>query len=283
MDGDFQSGPTVQPHDRPHGEYNTKERYHTLMDFAGPPSFPMDEFRAFGIAASSFFATIISDENLFDPQEKRRNFDWAWQAVRYRYRTCVERADEFRGLLFAPSGIAWPHSAAWLAGVGDEELTYKLEQAIYVFFMGGLSVFESFGFCLYFLGNALQPGDFQHVAAPRKIKLAVTIEAFKAAFPSAAITTCLADVVQKPEFIRIDKIRNVLAHRLSGRRSVRSWSDGTTHRLEETWHIPDLPGALQFSPDMLHHLMDEITGMLTTLIAAAREFAERQKSARAKP
>jgi hypothetical protein len=34
---------------------------------------------------------------------------------------------------------------------------------------------------------------------------------------------------------------------------------------------------------MLHRLMDEITGMLTTLIAAAREFAESQQSARAKP
>jgi len=239
-----------------------------------PQSFPMAEFRAFGIAASSFMGSLISDENLFDPQEKRRNFDWAWQAVRYRYRTCVERADEFTGLLFAPSGIAWPNSSAWLAGGGDEELAYKLEQAIYVFFVAGLSVFESLGFSLYFFGNALQPGDFPHVAAPRKINLAVTIDAFEATFSSAAITSCLADLVQKPEFIRLDKIRNVLAHRLSGRRSIRqeTWS----------WHIPDLPDALEFSTDMLHRLMDEITGMLTTLIAAAREFAESQQSATGK-
>jgi hypothetical protein len=211
-----------------------------MDNFTMPQSFPMAEFRAFGIAASSFMGSLISDENLFDPQEKRRNFDWAWQAVRYRYRTCVERADEFTGLLFAPSGIAWPNSSAWLAGGGD----------------------------------ALQPGDFPHVAAPRKINLAVTIDAFEATFSSAAITSCLADLVQKPEFIRLDKIRNVLAHRLSGRRSIRqeTWS----------WHIPDLPDALEFSTDMLHRLMDEITGMLTTLIAAAREFAESQQSATGK-
>jgi hypothetical protein len=253
------------------------------MNFAAPPSFPMDEFRAFGIAASSFFAGLISDENLFDPHEKRRNFDWAWQAVRYRYRTCVERADEFTGLLFAPSGIAWPDSAAWLSGAGDEELTYKLEQAIYLFFMGGLSVFESFGFCLYFLGHALQPGDFPHVAAPKQITLRGTSKAFLGAFPNASITSGLADLVQKPGFIRIETIRNLLAHRLSGRPRFRSYTVGWTYTQVETWHVPGLPDALQFSPDMLHYLMDEITGMLTSLIAAAREFAESQGLAAAKP
>jgi hypothetical protein len=249
------------------------------MDFAAPPSFPMDDFRAFGMAASSLFAGLISDENLADPLEKRRNFDWAWQAVRYRYRTCVERADEFTGLLFAPSGIAWPDSAAWLSGAGDEELTYKLEQAIYVFFVGALSVFESFGFGLYFLGHAIKPGDFPHIATPKQIKLRGTGKTFVAAFPNASITGGLTELVQKPEFIRIEKIRNLLAHRLSGRPSFRSYAVGWTHTHVETWHIPDLADALQFSPDMLHDIMDEVTGMLTTLIAAARQFAESQESA----
>ena len=27
---------------------------------------------------STFFPALLSDEALFDPQEKRRNFDWAW-------------------------------------------------------------------------------------------------------------------------------------------------------------------------------------------------------------
>jgi hypothetical protein len=52
-----------------------------------PASPPETDFRAFGIAASAFFPGVISDEALFDPEEKRRHFDWSWQAVRCRYRS----------------------------------------------------------------------------------------------------------------------------------------------------------------------------------------------------
>jgi len=58
----------------------------TTMDITMPPAFPETDFRAFGIAATAFFPSVISDEALFDPMEKRRHFDWSWQAVRYRYR-----------------------------------------------------------------------------------------------------------------------------------------------------------------------------------------------------
>ena len=246
-----------------------------------PPAFPLDDFRAFGIAAGAFLPRLLSDEDLNDPLAKRRHFDWAWQAVRYRYRSCAESGEEFKGLLANPS-------QSWVAGWGDEELTYRLERCIYIFFMSGLSVFESFGFCLYFLGGALQVGDFPHIATPKKITLATTSKAFTAAFPTAAITTCLAALLKKPEFGKIDAIRNLLAHRLSGRHSVqgetRIHTDGThTHTQEETWHIPGLRQKLKFGDDMLERHLDEITGMLSTLTTEAREFAESKKPAPGQP
>ena len=114
------------------------------MNFTIPATFPDSEFRAFGIAASNLFPGLLSDEVLYDPQEKRRHFDLSWQAVRYRYRSCCEWNEEFRTLLDNPS-------EEWQAGWGDEELTYRLERCIYIFFMGALSVFDSFALCLYFL------------------------------------------------------------------------------------------------------------------------------------
>jgi hypothetical protein len=240
------------------------------MDVYMPPSFLLDDFRAFASTASSLFGKLFSDRNLFDRQEKKRNFDWACQAVRYRYRTCAECAEEFKGLLANPS-------ASWSSGWGDEELNYKLEHCIYEFFTNGLSVFESFGFCLYFLGFALQPDDFPHVATPKKITLDATSKAFCAAFPATAITACLLELLQKPEFTIIDRIRNLLAHRVSGRRSVRAWNNGTASTQEETWHIPGLPDPPQFSENMLHRQLDNTTGMLTSLTASARVFAESQK------
>jgi hypothetical protein len=55
-----------------------------------PSGFPDTEFRAFGLAGHAFLPKILSDEDLNDPLERLRQFDWAWQAVRYRYRLCFE-------------------------------------------------------------------------------------------------------------------------------------------------------------------------------------------------
>ena len=122
-----------------------------------------------------------SDEALSDPQEKRRHFEWSWQAVCYRYRICAEGQDEFKALLANAS-------EAWRAGWGDEELAYKLERCIYMFFMSGVSVFDSFAFSLYFLGHVIQPGAFPDITNPRKITQRVTVKAYSAAFSPAKIT-----------------------------------------------------------------------------------------------
>jgi hypothetical protein len=251
-------------------------------DIVMPPAFPESEFRGFGLAAQRFFPALMSDEALFDPQEKRRHFDWSWQAVRYRYRGCSECQDEFRLLL----GNA---SAAWRAGLGDEELTYKLERCIYIFFMSGLSVFDSFAFCLYFLGNAMQPGAFPDVASPRKITRTTTSKAFSTMFPGAAITGLLGGLPQDARFSAIDAVRNLLAHRISGRRSIRSSGtldeDGTytTDLHEETWHVPGAAGMLVFGGQLLQRHLDDITGLLSSLASAAREFAENGQPTKAQP
>lgn len=234
-----------------------------------PPPFPETEFRAFGLAAINFFPAMMSEEALFDPQEKKRHFDWSWQAVRYRYRSCSECQDEFKALLADPSGEAWRD------GFSDEEVTYRLERCIYMFFMSALSVFDSFAFGLYFLGHAMQPGDFPEVATPRNITRKATAKAFTAAFPHAAITGLLTGLPQDAAFSTIDEVRNLLAHRISGRRSIRSSGDGkqTTWR-EETWHIPGGATKLMFDEELLQRHLDNLTGLLTSLASAARAFAE---------
>ncbi len=85
-----------------------------MEDIAMPSAFPDLDFHAYGVAASGSFIPIMSEENLFDPQEKRRQFEWSWQAVRYRYRNCTESCEEFRLLLQNPS-------QSWQNGWGDEE------------------------------------------------------------------------------------------------------------------------------------------------------------------
>ena len=241
-----------------------------------PPGFPEAEFRAFGIAADPFFPKLPSKKALNDPLEKHRQFDCSWEAVRYRYRTCAECSDEFKAVLASPSDSG-------VAGWGDEEMTYRLERCIYTFFVSGLSVIESFGFCLYFLGNALRPNDFPHVSKPPKITLETTCKAFAAAFPTAAMATRLAALLQKPEFKKITAFRNILAHRVSGRLRVRVSVTGQTYVQQESWHVPGSTGTLAFGEEMLHGLLDEIAGMVTPLVTAAREFAENSRPMKAGP
>jgi hypothetical protein len=252
------------------------------MNFTMPSSFPEVDFRAFGIAAAQFFPGLVSDEVLYDPLEKRRHFDWSWQAVRYRYRSCAECNEEFKGLLDNTS-------EAWQSGWGDEELSYKLERCIYVFFMGALSIFDSFALCLYFLGNAIQPKGFSDVANPRKITRSSTHKSMIAAFPRDAITGLLGSLSQDARFATIDAVRNLLAHRISGRRSMRSSStrheDGTITRdfHEETWHIPGAPGKLIFGRELLQRQLVDITDLLSSVAAAARVFAETHLPVKAQP
>jgi hypothetical protein len=200
--------------------------------------------------------------------------------VRYRYRICAESADEFKALLADASD-------EWREGFGgDEGLVYRLERCIYVFFMSALSVFESFGFCLYFLGSAVEESGFPYFNKPKKITLAVTSAAFAKTFPHTKIASQLAGLLHARDFTSIDALRNILAHRVSGRRSVRVSStahfDGnTTHVREETWHIPGSSEVLVFSGEMLHQHLAQLTAQLVSLVAAAREFSQNCQSATA--
>lgn len=247
-----------------------------------PPSFPMAEYRAFGLATRSLFPKTLSDEDLNDPLHRRTHFDSAWQAVRFRYRSAAECSEEFQALLANPSEM-------WEAGWGDEELTYKLERCIYSFFMNGLSVFDSLVYAFYFLGHAIQPADFPDVVMLRNITRKTTSKAFGTSFPQEPITKLLAVLSSDARFGVIDELRNILGHRLSGRRSVRSSStmnrDGTftTDFHEETWHIPGAAVSLKFDLEMLQRVLDDVAGLVKTLTAAAHQFAESHQPATVLP
>lgn len=100
-----------------------------MNDIVMPSTFPA-EFREFGLATRPFFPKCLSVEDQNDPLRRRLHFDWSWQAVRYRYRLCAECNEKFKSL--------------WKVEWENQELTYKLERCIYMFFMGGLSVFDKF-------------------------------------------------------------------------------------------------------------------------------------------
>jgi hypothetical protein len=145
---------------------------------------------------------------------------------------------------------------------------------------GAVSIFDSFALSLYFLGNAIQAAAFPDVASPRNITRASTHKAMSITFPADPSTGLLGNLLIDARFMAIDHIRNLLGHRISGRRSVRSSGtlrkDGcyTTDFHEETWHIPGATAKLVFDRDLLQRHLDDITVLLSSFAGAARTFAE---------
>jgi len=240
-----------------------------------PSSFPHDKFHEFGKHAAEFLPGLLSDQHLSDPLNRADHFYRAWMAVCYRYRTCTECNEEFKALhINAPD--------LWRECNSDEEHAYKLGRCLYTFFTNGLSVFESLGFCLYFVGGAIRPGDFPYMGKPKQITLKATSGAFTAAFPQTSITRGLVELPQKAEFNRIEEIRNILAHRLIGRRSVRSYgilnSDGTsTHTREDVLNLLGSDAEPSFDEELIQRHLDAITSLLTSLVEASLEFAKSNK------
>jgi hypothetical protein len=240
-----------------------------------PSTFPHDTFQEFGRLASKLFPAVLSDENLDDPLQKQQHFERAWLAVRYRYRACYEQNEAFKALLAHTTDL-------WREWGADEEQNYKLEQCLYQFFMNCLSVFDSLAFCLYFVGAMIDPKHFSHVNKPKNITLKTTINAFMASFPNATITNHLRKLSEDPAFRRIDTIRNILAHRLTGRRNVHSTgttnADGTyTQTREEIWYIPGSSEKLEFSEKLIQRHLEEAARLLTITVLVSLEFLKSKK------
>ncbi len=161
----------------------------------------------------------------------------------------------------------------------DNEHNYKVERAVYQFFMSSLSVFESLAYSLYFLGSMQQQAHFPQINDPKKITVEGTSKAFIAAFPHALLTASLVALLQDEDYKQINAMRNILAHRLAGGRSIRVEggrdSDGTsTYTREETWYVRGANDQLVFDEQLLQRPLNGVTRLLTAILEAAIDLVK---------
>jgi hypothetical protein len=108
------------------------------------------------------------------------NFLGGWQGIRFRFRAAFENAQSCMEAMALP-------------GPKPKDQQYEEEQTLSELFTLGLSAIESFCFCLYFAGAASSAqANFPHIAAPHKIRLSSTLDAFQNVFPADRITTEIA-------------------------------------------------------------------------------------------
>jgi hypothetical protein len=207
------------------------------------------------------------------------HFERAWEAVRYRYRTCVEQNDEFKSLLQEGSD-KWRDSA-YDDAHGEQD--YRLDRCLYGFFTNSVSIFDSFAFCLYFAGAVRRQSGFRLVAEPEKITVTNTKQAFRNAFPEASISRHLATLAASQAFAELKRNRNLLAHRVAGTRHWEVMALGTSSRTKHVWRLAGSDRDAQFDRQFIERNLYAVTGFLRSLIPASVEFAKTYKPERPFP
>ena len=126
----------------------------------------------------------------------------AWLAVGYRYLAVVGWDTEWRSLL-AQQGLR-PTPAVRL----------KQESAVFAFHMAAVAVVDSFCFAVYCLAANAQPKmEAAFRAKPHRIDPPAVLEALKKFYPEEALTEALVSLLSSPDWERLTRLRNVLAHR----------------------------------------------------------------------
>lgn len=131
----------------------------------------------------------------------------AWNAVRYRFHACVTHEEAFTRSI-KQAGDAPPQPER-----------YVQERELFNFFVNGLATIESLCYGLYTLGAIVDGASFP-MQKPYAITPQSTRKKFAARFPGEAVAGALARLVDDPQFIAWNNIRNVLAHRSAPGRTI---------------------------------------------------------------
>ncbi len=219
--------------------------------------FPVADFAAFMGAAHRYV-------NKTDIYEDAADFLGSWQAVRFRYRAAIESANDLKTLLL---------SGDLPTMLTIDERVYQVERRIATFFASGLSVFDSLAYCLYFFGKEFAPQEFPLVSTPYKIDLKSTQTSYCNAFAAKTITAELVALTTKPDYLELQRTRNVLLHRLAGQLMFARPANGDRNSVLELWNIRGA-STVTIGPEMLGDRVSKIAMLLTPIVSAAKTFAE---------
>ena len=171
----------------------------------------------------------ISDLRLPDPEVNKdwhrlnkfeyQHFYSAWIAVAFRFKACTIHNQDFTEAFQKTSGVS-----------RDIDLLYEEDDALFDFFVKGLSALESFYYSLYALGAlirtpmqapCIRPPDQFPLLDPedsRKledIKPRQVLDAFKQEFPDQPFTEHLDYLLRDTMYKDWRRARNLLAHRVA--------------------------------------------------------------------
>jgi len=164
------------------------------------------------------------------------HYGGAWNAVAYRFVSCA-RSDE----AFASS----------VRSAQSHAERFNQEEALFGFFVNGLSVIESFFYGLYWIGSMVDAILFPVRSGDdlREIQLHKTVEAYITRFGSSPLISAFGRLRYRDssgnwkntsEYEEWKDVRNILAHRAAYGRMI-SAGVGGGHQVENVWRVRNIP------------------------------------------
>jgi hypothetical protein len=163
------------------------------------------------------------------------HYGGAWNAVRYRFVSCA-RSDE----TFANS----VRTATLTPGHPER---FIQEDALFGFFVNGLSVIESFFYGLYWIGSMVDTTSFPVRTKEndlKKITVEKTVKKYIRKFSTCPLTDAFSRLTSTDEYDKWKDIRNILAHRAHYGRAIVDSIGGPGGVV---WRCQDIPLTDQFT------------------------------------
>jgi hypothetical protein len=190
-------------------------------------------------------------------------FNAAWNALAYRYRSCHEHDRKFT------------NSVSSAGDAPRQPERYAQERELFGFFIAGYAAIESLCYGLFAIGSILKPEYFKMATECQRkgINPGNTAKQFCGQFHKHRISTVLKQLTRSSEFDEWDKTRNVLIHR--------------THPARAFYHVPDmapppttargLNTPMVIDPQTTASRRAWLAGRIHELLNAADEFTKKKE------
>jgi hypothetical protein len=170
-------------------------------------------------------ADVTTAFNEFRPtvtQEIRYHFGPAWNGVAQRYRMALDYHGEFTTVVTT-------------TGLGGRR--YDEDKALFGLFSAAHSVVDCLSYAMHAIGAAVVPKAFPINAHDlKKVTVHSVVSRYESAFPGMELTLLLLKLRTSPELAHLQRVRNILVHRVvPGRQIFLSLS--STPADVDRWHL----------------------------------------------
>jgi hypothetical protein len=164
----------------------------TNVGIVMPPDFPVKTYNE-----------VLKYINKYNTSKKEEwtLFHMGWNGLRYRYRAMADYDEQFT-------------SSVKKSNSSSHEERYIQENALFGFFVSGVSAIECLFFSIYCMASFINTKSFPVMKANElRFDPENVTTRFNISFPNDALSSCMTNFQANPKWTDLNDFRNVLSHR----------------------------------------------------------------------